>query len=105
MECGVLASPHPHAQLHALESVQSSAAFLIHPPAFPTPQHPDPQISKPGPGMSQIANAHQQRGLILRSASSIPVRATELGQPTGPQATDLKGAVKPGGQCSAAGGL
>jgi hypothetical protein len=52
--------------------------------------------------MSQIANAHPQRGLILRSASSIPGGATELDQPTGPQATDLKGVVKPGRQFSAA---
>jgi len=102
MECDVLASPHPHAQLQAIESVQSSDAFPIHQPAFPTQQHPDPQILKPGPGMSQITNAHPQRGLILRAASSIPGGATELGQPTGPHATDLKGAVKPGGQFSAA---
>jgi len=52
--------------------------------------------------MSQIAHARPLRGLILRSASSIPGGATELGQPTGPHATDLKSAVKPGGQFSAA---
>jgi len=67
----VLASPHPHAQLHAIESVQSSDALPIHPPAFPTQHHPDPQIPQPGSGMSQIANAHPQRGLILRAAASI----------------------------------
>jgi len=102
VEGDVLASPHPHAQLQAIESVQSSDAFPIHHPVFPTQQHPDPQIPKPGPGISQIANAHPQRGLILRAASSIPGGATELGQPTGPHATDLKGAVKPGGRLSAA---
>jgi hypothetical protein len=102
MECDVLPPPHPHAQLQAIEPVQSSDAFPIHQPAFATQQHQDPQIPKPGPGMGQIANAHPQRGLILRSASSIPDGATELGQPTGPQATDLKRPVKPGGQFSTA---
>jgi hypothetical protein len=98
----VLTSPHPHAQLQAVESVQSSDPFPIHPPAFPTQQHPDPQIPKPGPGVSQIANAHPQRGLILRAASSRPGGPTELGEATGPQATDLKRILKPGGQFSTA---
>jgi hypothetical protein len=93
---------HPHAQLQAIESVQSSDALSIHPPAFPTQQHPDLQIPKPGPGMSQIANAHPQRGLILRAAASVPGGPTELGEATGPQATDLKRLVKPGGQFSTA---
>ena len=52
--------------------------------------------------MSQIANAQPQGGLILRAAPSIPGGATELRQPTGPQATDLKRLVKPGGQFSTA---
>ena len=101
MQRDVLASPDPHAELQALQSIEPSHPLSIHPPAFPTQQHPDPQRPKPGPGMSQIANAHPQRGLILRAASSIPGGTTELGQPTGPYATDLKGAVKPGGQFSA----
>ena len=101
MQRDVLASSHTHAQLQTIKSVQSSDALSIHPPAFPTQQHPDPQRPKPWPGMSQIANAHPQRGLILRAAASIPGGTTELGQPTGPYATDLKGAVKPGGQFSA----
>jgi hypothetical protein len=93
----VLASPDPHAQLQAVESVQSSDPLPIHPPALPPQQHLNALIAKPGPGMSPIANAHPQRGLIVRAASSIPGGPTELGQPTGPQATDLKGVVKPGG--------
>ena len=52
--------------------------------------------------MGQISNAYSQRGLILRAASSVPGGATELGQSTGPQATDLKRPVKPGGQFSTA---
>jgi len=102
MECDVLASPHPHAQLQAIESVQSSDAFPIHPPAFATQEHPNAQRPKSRARMGQIANTYPQGGLILRVASSIPGGATELGQPTGPHATDLKGAVKPGGQFSAA---
>jgi len=52
--------------------------------------------------MGQIANAHPQRGLIFRSAASVPRGPTELGEATGPQATDLKRPVKPGGQFSTA---
>jgi len=52
--------------------------------------------------MSQIANAQPQGGLILRAAPSVPGGAAELRQPTGPQATDLKRLVKPGGQFSTA---
>lgn len=52
--------------------------------------------------MGEITNANSQGGLILRSAASIPGGATELCEATGPQATDLKGPVKPGGQFSAA---
>ena len=87
-----------------LEAIELSDTRALYQPSFATYQHPDAQISKPGPGMSQIANAHPQRGLIRRSASSIPGGATELGQPTGPQATDLKRLLKPGGEFSAAGG-
>lgn|GEM_PF-1657319 len=102
MQRDVLASPHPHAQLQTIKSVQSSDALSIHPPAFPTQQHPDPQRPKPRARMGQIANAQPQRGLIFRAAASIPGGSAELRQPTGPQATDLKRLVKPGGQFSTA---
>ena len=45
--------------------------------------------------MGQIANAYPQRGLIFRSAASVPGGPTELGRAAGPQATDLKHAVNP----------
>jgi hypothetical protein len=54
--------------------------------------------------MSQVSNAQPQGGLILCAAPSVPGGAAELRQPTGPQATDLKRLVKPGGQFSTAGG-
>jgi hypothetical protein len=93
---------HPHAQLQAIEPVQSSDALPIHLPAFPTQEHPYAQIPKPRARMGQIANADPQRGLILRAAASIPRRPPQLRQAAGPQATDLKRPLKPGGQFSAA---
>ena len=104
MQCHVFPSEDPHAQLQPIQSVQSLDALSIHPPAFPTQQHPDPQIPKPGPGMSPIANAHPQRELILRAAAAIPGGATELGQPTGPRTTHLRRPVEPWGQFPAASG-
>jgi hypothetical protein len=86
----MLPSSHPHTQLQAIEPVQSSDALPIHRPAFPTQEHPDAQILKPRARMGQIANADPQRGLILRSAASIPRRPPKLRQAAGPQATDLK---------------
>ena len=100
----VLASPDSHAELQALQSIEPSHPLPIHPPAFATQEHPDAQRPKPRPRMGQIANPYPQRRLILGSTSSIPGGSTELGQPTGPHATDLKRAVKPLGQFSAAGG-
>ncbi len=52
--------------------------------------------------MCQITNAQSESRLILRSTPSIPGGTAELRQPTGPQATDLKRLVKPGGQFSTA---
>lgn len=91
-----------HPQLQPLQPIQSSDAFMITHPSLAAQQHPDVQIPKPWPGLGEITNPYPQGGLILRAASSIPGGTTELGQPTSPQATDLKGAVKPGGQLSAA---
>jgi hypothetical protein len=98
----MLPPSHPHTQLQAIESVQSSDALPIHQPAFPTQQHPDPQIPKPGPGMGQIANPYPERRLIRGPTPSIPRRSPKLRQAAGPQATDLKRPVKPGSQFSTA---
>ena len=98
----MLPPPHMHPQLQPLQPIQSSDAFMITHPSLAAQQHPDAQIPKPWPGLGEITNPYPQGGLILRAASSIPGGTTELGQPTSPQATDLKGAVKPGGQLSAA---
>jgi hypothetical protein len=98
----VLASLHPYAELQALESIEPSHPLPIHPPALAMQEHPDAQRPKPRAGMGQIANAHPQRGLIFRAASSVPRGSTELGKTTGPQATDLKRPVKPAGQFSTA---
>ena len=102
MQGDVLPAPHPHPQLQAIQSIQSSDALAIHRPALTPQQHPNPHVAKPRPGMSQIANTQPQGGLILRATPSIPGGAAELRQPTGPQATDLKRLVKPGGQFSTA---
>jgi len=95
-------SPHPHAQLQSIETVEPTDAFAIHRPALTPQQHPNPQVAKPRPGMSQIANTQPQGGVILRAAPSRPGGAAELRQLTGPQATDLKRLVKPLGQFSTA---
>ena len=54
--------------------------------------------------MGQIPNAEPQGRLILGATPSIPGGSTELRQPTGPQAADLKRVLKPVGQFPAAGG-
>jgi hypothetical protein len=98
----VLASLHPHAELQALELIEPAHPLPIYPPALAPQEHPDAQRPKPRARMCQIANAHPQRGLIFRSASSVPRGSTELGQATGPQATDLEHVLKPDGQFSTA---
>jgi hypothetical protein len=47
--------------------------------------------------MGEIANPDPRGRLIRGLTPSIPRGPTELRQPTGPQATDLKRLVKPGG--------
>src|ERR1051325_1038612 len=54
--------------------------------------------------MGEIPNAHPERRRILGATLSIPRGSAKLRQATGPQATDLKRLVKPGGQFSTAGG-
>ncbi len=98
----MLASANSHTELQPIEPVQSSHPLPIHPPALATQQHPNPQIPKPRSCMGQIANPYPQRPLIRGPSPSIPGGATELGQPAGPQATDLKCPVKPGSQFSTA---
>ena len=49
--------PDPHTQLQSVETIEPSYLFAIHPPSFPTQEHPDPQIPKSRPNMGQITNA------------------------------------------------
>lgn len=100
MQGDVFPAPHPHAQLQSIQAIQSSDALPIDQPPLTPEQHPHPQIAESGAGMGQVANAQPQGGLILRVAPSVPGGSPELRQPTGPQATDLKCLVKPGGQFS-----
>ena len=102
MESDVLPPPHVHPQLQALQSVEPSYPLAIHRPALTPEQDPDAQIPKPRARMGEIPNAEPEARLILGATPSIPGGSTELCQPTGPQATDLKRLVKPGGQCSTA---
>ena len=102
MQRDVLASPDPHTQLQAIESVQSSHALPIHLPAFATQEHPNAQRTKSRARRGQIANAYPQGGLIRGSTPPVPGGPTELCEATGPQATDLKRPLKPGGQFSTA---
>ena len=52
--------------------------------------------------MGQIANAQPSCGLILSPTPAIPRGSAELRQPTGPQATDAEGILKPASQFSTA---
>jgi len=95
-------SPNPHTQLQAIESVESADPLAIHPPAFAAQQHPDPQIPKPRSRVGEISNPYPQRRVIRGPTPPIPGGPTELREATGPQATDLKGALEPRGQFPAA---
>jgi hypothetical protein len=102
MQRDMLSTPDPHSQLQAVQSLEPSHPFPIHTPAFATQEHPNAQEPESRARMGQISNTYPQGGLILRMASSIPRRPPKLRQAAGPQATDLKRAVKPGGQFSTA---
>ena len=41
MECDVLASPDPHAELQSLQSIEPSHPLPIHLPALAPQKHPD----------------------------------------------------------------
>jgi hypothetical protein len=57
MEGDVLPATDAHAQLQALEPIQSAHAFVIHSPALPSQQPPDALIAEPRSRMRQLANA------------------------------------------------
>ncbi len=104
MQCDVLPSPHPHAQLEPLEAIPAPDSFAIDRPPFAPQEDPDSQVAKPWSGMGQISNAQPQSRLILRLTLPIPGCPTKLGQPTGPRTTHLKCPMKPLGQFPASGG-
>jgi hypothetical protein len=96
--------PDPHAQRQSFEPVQPAPAFPIHPPAFATQQHPDPQIPKPRARMGEIANPYPQRHVIRSPTPSISGRPTELRQAASPRAPHRKRRLQPLGPLAAAGG-
>jgi len=104
MQGHVFPSTDPHAELQAVEAIETADPLTIDRPALPPQKHPDPLIPEPRSGMRQIPNAYSQGGLILRPALPIPGGPTELGQTTGPRATHLKRPMKPLSQFPAAGG-
>ena len=79
MQRDMLSMPDLHAELQSLESIEPLHPLPIHPPALAPQEHPDAQSPKPRARMGQISNEHPQRGLIFRSASSVPRGSTELG--------------------------
>jgi hypothetical protein len=91
----MLTSPHPHAQLEAIQTVPAPDPLAIDRPAFPPEQDPNPQIAEPRSGMREISNAQSEGCLILRLTLPIPGCASELGEPTGPRTTHPKRPVKP----------
>jgi hypothetical protein len=94
----VLAAPHAHADLQAVESIEPTHPLVIHAPAFPPEQDPEAPVPEAWPGVSEIANPLAQRGLNARLAAPIPRGATELREATGPHATDLERHLKPPGE-------
>jgi hypothetical protein len=78
----VLPSTHPHAQLQAVEPIQSANALFVHGPPLPSQQYPDAIESESRPRMRQLLDAHPQRALLIAQRPAIPSRATELRQPT-----------------------
>ncbi len=75
--------PAPHAQQQSIQAIQSSDALPIDQPPLTPEQHPGPLVAEPRSGMSQVANAEPQGGLILRAAPSVLGGSPELRQPTG----------------------
>ena len=104
MQRDVLPPAHAHPQLQALEAVQPSHALLIHPPALPSQQHPDPREAEPRPRVRELADPEPQRHLVIAGRAAIPRRPTELRQMAGPPHLHPIGRLKPGGQFAAAGG-
>jgi hypothetical protein len=79
MQRHVLAPAHPHAELQAVQAIETADTLAIHEPTFASQQHPDPLIAKPRSGMGQIANAQPECRLILGPTFSIPRCPAELG--------------------------
>ena len=104
MQGHVFASPHPHAELQAIEAIEPPDSLAIDRPALPPQQHPDPHVAKPWPGMREIPDAEPQRVLIFGATGSIPRGPSELRQATGPRTAHRKRPMKPLGQFPAAGG-
>src|SRR5215467_1019469 len=100
----VLAPPDAHPELQPVEPIEPADALAIHAPSLPAQQDPDAEVPKPRPRLGQLPDPQPERGLIPRSTPPIPRRSTELGQPTGPRAADLKCHVKPSGQLPTAHG-
>src|SRR5262252_10706095 len=91
----VLAPPDAHPELQPVEPIEPAHALAIHAPSLPAQQDPDAEVPKSRPRMGQLPDPEPERGLISRSTPPIPCRSTELGQPTGPCAADLKRHMKP----------
>ena len=104
MQAYIFSTPDPHAQLQSFEPVQPAYSFPIHPPAFATQQHPDPQMPKPRSRVGEISNPYLQRRVTLGPTSSIPGHSTELRQSAGSRTPNLKRRLKPLGDLAAAGG-
>jgi hypothetical protein len=60
MQRDMLSTPDPHPQLQALQSIEPSHPFPIHPPAFATQEHPNAQRPKSRARLGQIANTYPQ---------------------------------------------
>src|SRR5215467_4202433 len=94
----VLAPPDAHPELQPVEPIEPADALAIHAPALPAQHGPDAEVPKPRPRMGPLPDPKPERDLILRSTPLILRCSTELRQPTGPRAADLKRHVKPSGQ-------
>ena len=56
MQRDMLPAPYPHTQLQSVETIEPANPFAIHPPSFPTQEHPDPEIPKSWTALSDVPN-------------------------------------------------
>ena len=68
----VLAPPHTHAQLQAIQVIPAMNPHLVHRPSFAPEQHVNAQIPKPRTSVCDLPYPLSQRRLVARLALGVP---------------------------------